>query len=253
MKGLQDEIRLLKDLNSKITTDTEPNMAATKDQNARLSAEQAQELAEARSERDDLKYKVEILEQSLDCLQNLTEEIRFKTIRETLEWAIQRHQVMTHFDKSLRQEGTVDNAVPTGEVSNLDRAGLKRKMETDLYEPNKKMRHSLDIDLSKLFKQSAAEYTRMVNTEVFRVAGRAGFINPVHFNVKKNGIVSLTDIALRNVNVAYKFKPYEEGAAFWRSEKATELSTQLRDILQWACKSTDTLLCSKFYVRLYKF
>jgi hypothetical protein len=252
MKGLQDEIRLLKDLISKITTDTEPNMAATKDQNARLSPEQAQELAEARSERDDLKYKVEILEQSLDCLQNLTEEIRFKTIRETLERAIQRHKVMTHFDKSLRQEGTVDNAVPTGEVSNLDRAGLKRKMEADLYEPNKKMRHSLDIDLSKLSKQSAAEYTRMVNTEVFRVAGRAGLINPVHFNVKKNGIVSLTDIALRNVNVAYKFKTYEEGAAFWRSEKATELSTQLRDILQWACKSTDALLCSKFYVRLYK-
>ncbi|CAJ0550475.1 Ff.00g104050.m01.CDS01 [Fusarium sp. VM40] len=56
----------------------------------------------------------------------------------------------------------------------------------------------------------------MVNTEVFRLAGRAGLINPFHFDIKKDGIVSLTDIALRKVNAA---------------EKAAELSTQLRNIL----------------------
>lgn len=56
----------------------------------------------------------------------------------------------------------------------------------------------------------------MVNTEVFRLAGRAGLINPSHFDVKKDGIVSLTEIALRKVNAA---------------EKAAELSTQLRNIL----------------------
>ncbi|CAJ0550476.1 Ff.00g104060.m01.CDS01 [Fusarium sp. VM40] len=36
----------------------------------------------------------------------------------------------------------------TGETLILDRMTLKRRMETDLYEPNKKMRHSVDIDMS---------------------------------------------------------------------------------------------------------
>jgi hypothetical protein len=56
MKILEDELRLLKELNLKITTDTEAQLATIKDEYVKLSAKQVQELAEARSERDDSKY-----------------------------------------------------------------------------------------------------------------------------------------------------------------------------------------------------
>ncbi|KAH7241732.1 hypothetical protein BKA59DRAFT_556723 [Fusarium tricinctum] len=212
VKILEEELRLAKEKILQMTADTETQLTTIKDGFEKQSAKQAQELAEAKSECDDFKYKVEVLKELLDGLENLTEEINFNTIHRTLQRAIQQHKVLAHFAKSFRE--TVDDAEPTGETST--RMDLKRKMEIDLYEPNKKMRHSIDIDLSQLSRQSAAEYTRMVNTDVFRLAGRAGLISPFHFDVKKDGIVSLTDIALRKVNIA---------------EKAAELSTQLRNIL----------------------
>jgi hypothetical protein len=48
---------------------------------------------------------------------------------------------------------------------------------------------------------------------------------------------------IRNAAMAHYF-------VFARSERGSYCC--VADMLQWACKSTDTLLCSIFYIRLYK-
>ncbi|RGP62880.1 hypothetical protein FLONG3_10102 [Fusarium longipes] len=93
------------------------------------------------------------------------------------------------------------------------------------------MRHSPKIETTHLSQQNAAVYTKLVNNKVFRVAGRAGLINPVHFDVKEGGMISLTDVALRLVNDTNKFKTHEQDTTLWLDEKAVELSRDLREIL----------------------
>ncbi|KAF5667547.1 hypothetical protein FHETE_5605 [Fusarium heterosporum] len=44
-------------------------------------------------------------------------------------------------------------------------------------------------------KKNVIKLPQLVNTDVFRVAGRAGLISPVYVDIKKVGIISLTDIA----------------------------------------------------------
>jgi hypothetical protein len=107
-------------------------------------------------------------------------------------------------------------------------------MESDLYHSDKKIRHSPKIDMTQLSKSNAAEYATIINNEVFRLAGGASLINPFYFDVNEAGIVSFTDIALRHANITHKFRTYRQGGTLWRDDKADELSTELRVILD-AC------------------
>jgi glutamate mutase epsilon subunit len=78
------------------------------------------EHSRTKAELSDERYKVAMLEETLDNLQGLTEEIRFKTIHDTLNKAIKRHKEMCHFDKAneaRREMQTVANAATTRETS----------------------------------------------------------------------------------------------------------------------------------------
>ncbi|KAI1026277.1 hypothetical protein LB504_011351 [Fusarium proliferatum] len=81
-------------------------------------------------------------------------------------------------------------------------ASLKRKMQEELYHPiSKKMKPAsqVTLEIGSFSPEVAGRYMSIVHNEVFRVAGRAGLINPVDFDVGSDGVIGLSKHALKKV------------------------------------------------------
>ncbi|KAM0352853.1 hypothetical protein ACHAPU_001735 [Fusarium lateritium] len=171
------------------------------------STRQSDVIRKLEKERDTYQHKFEMVQETLNTLENVKEKIKFTTIHATPNKAVARHKQLNHFDKVFGDGRQRQSDAPT-----------------DLYEPNKKIRHSPYVNMTDLSKKNAAELTQLVNTR--------GLISPVYFDVKEAGIISLTDIASRHADVTYKYKTYGEVAALWRDEKAPESSRKLQKLLK---------------------
>ncbi|KAF5631448.1 hypothetical protein F52700_6851 [Fusarium sp. NRRL 52700] len=75
------------------------------------------------------------------------------------------------------------------------------------------------------------KYMALLHNEVLHVACKASLGNPMDFDVRSDGIVSLSKTALRKIEVNYKFKTYLEAVAQWRQQKGTELTEELRRLM----------------------
>ncbi|KAF5547323.1 hypothetical protein FMEXI_5232 [Fusarium mexicanum] len=81
-------------------------------------------------------------------------------------------------------------------------ASLKRKMQEELYDPiSKKIKPASEVNLEmgSFTTEVAGRYMSVVHNEVFRMAGRAGLINPADFDVGSDGVVGLSKRALKKV------------------------------------------------------
>ncbi|SCV26676.1 uncharacterized protein FFB14_01181 [Fusarium fujikuroi] len=81
-------------------------------------------------------------------------------------------------------------------------ASLKRKMQEELYNPiSKKMKPAsqVTLEMGSFSPEVAGRYLSVVHNEVFRVAGRAGLINPADFDVGSDGVIGLSKHALKKV------------------------------------------------------
>ncbi|VTT65597.1 unnamed protein product [Fusarium fujikuroi] len=74
-------------------------------------------------------------------------------------------------------------------------ASLKRKVQEEQIKPVSRI--SLEICTSP--PDVAGRYMSVVHNEVFRVAGRAGLINPADFDVGSDGVIGLSKHALKKV------------------------------------------------------
>ncbi|KAL4726012.1 hypothetical protein ACLX1H_006688 [Fusarium chlamydosporum] len=194
------------------------------------------DLSAALKEIDVKNFEIDSLNALMKETDFLREAKNFAAIQRTLRIGIQKQLDARTESSELRDEFSCPNEASSAQEDSsahesLGREALKRKMDVNLYLPNKKMRLSPFYDLGSLSKQHAAQYVKMVNTEILRVAGRSGLLNPLVFDVNKAGIISFTELGLRKVNSIYKFKTYAEVAAYWRKEKGVELSAQLREIM----------------------
>ncbi|KAF5247438.1 hypothetical protein FANTH_6385 [Fusarium anthophilum] len=81
-------------------------------------------------------------------------------------------------------------------------ASLKRKMQEELYDPiSKKIKPASEVNLEmgSFTTEVAARYMSVIHNEGFRMAGRAGLINPADFDVGSDGVVGLSKRALKKV------------------------------------------------------
>ncbi|RBR18015.1 hypothetical protein FVER53590_29623 [Fusarium verticillioides] len=81
-------------------------------------------------------------------------------------------------------------------------ASLKRKMQEELYDPiSKKMKSASEVSLEmgSFSMEVAGRYMSVVHNELFRIAGRAGLINPADLDVGSDGVVGLSKHALEKV------------------------------------------------------
>ncbi|KAG9506072.1 hypothetical protein J7337_003048 [Fusarium musae] len=89
----------------------------------------------------------------------------------------------------------------TSSVLTTPYASLKRKMQEELYDPISKMKSASEVSLEmgSFSTEVAGRYMSVVHNEVFRIAGRAGLINPADFDVGSDGVVGLLKHALEKV------------------------------------------------------
>ncbi|KAH7266808.1 uncharacterized protein BKA55DRAFT_684087 [Fusarium redolens] len=81
-------------------------------------------------------------------------------------------------------------------------SSLKRKMQEELYDPiSKKMKSAskVSLEMGSFSVEVAGRYMSVVHNEVFRIAGRAGLINPADFDVGSDGVIGLSEHALQKV------------------------------------------------------
>lgn len=122
-------------------------------------------------------------------------------------------------------------------LNKMSRSSLKRKVEHDLFHDsgsNKRMRPSTEVDYSSFEDPSLkgiTQYNSITHSEVLRIAGTGGLINPMHFDVTKTGNIALTKLGLERANLFATFKSQPDLIRSWTEKKATEMSNKVRKLM----------------------
>ncbi|QGI92661.1 hypothetical protein CEK26_005730 [Fusarium fujikuroi] len=226
-----------------------------KDENLRLQRSLTQRISENNAleskidevERQNKELKIQLQEREYtiatleDCNDTL-QEGQFGVILDTIKEHMKKRDIAPANSQSAQntldgRNGVVPGRTVQNEVNNgttLSRHILKRKMSMDLYNPvTKKMKSSSEIDLNmdSLSGKDKEKYMVLLHNEVLHVACKANLANPMDFDVRSDGIISLSKTALRKIDVNYKFKTYPEAVAQWRQQKGSELTEDLRRLM----------------------
>ncbi|KAF5714764.1 hypothetical protein FGLOB1_3326 [Fusarium globosum] len=117
--------------------------------------------------------------------------------------SVSHGEVISKLEDKIRVlESLLWDSSETNSVLATPHASLKRKMQEELYNPvSKKMKPAsqVTLEMGSFSPEVAGRYLSVVHNEVFRVAGRAGLINPADFDVGSDGVIGLSKHALKKV------------------------------------------------------
>ncbi|KAF5712863.1 hypothetical protein FMUND_8141 [Fusarium mundagurra] len=117
--------------------------------------------------------------------------------------SVSLEDVVLNLEEKIRQlESQLRERSGSSSVLTTPYASLKRKMQDELYDPvSKRMKPAsqVSLEMGSFTTEVAGRYLSVVHNEVFRMAGRSGFINPADFDVGSDGVVGLSKHALKKV------------------------------------------------------
>ncbi|KAG4276762.1 hypothetical protein FPRO04_01260 [Fusarium proliferatum] len=117
--------------------------------------------------------------------------------------SVSQGEVISRLQDKIRVlESLLWDSSESSSVLTTPHASLKRKMQGELYNPiSKKMKPAsqVTLEMGSFSPEVAGRYLSVVHNEVFRVAGRAGLINPADFDVGSDGVIGLSKHALKKV------------------------------------------------------
>jgi len=119
--------------------------------------------------------------------------------------------------------------------------GIKRQVDADLYEmtpSTKRMKPCPESSKSTLSDTNFAahrEYYSCFHNEILTVAGNAGLINPLHFEVSDAGTIGIAAAGLKEIELYKKKQDIQTiRADGWKERFQTEINDKIRKIMSSA-------------------
>ncbi|OIW28849.1 hypothetical protein CONLIGDRAFT_715304 [Coniochaeta ligniaria NRRL 30616] len=122
------------------------------------------------------------------------------------------------------------------QLSTLAPGALKRAAQEAVYgdeaQPHgKRLKLSQEINLASYVSPATGDFYRHAHNTVLRVAGMGGLINPMHFKVSEQGIVSFTDLGRQRAEMqGQTVVPYED----WKSDMQSNMTKMIRAVISEA-------------------
>ncbi|KLP08158.1 uncharacterized protein Y057_11701 [Fusarium fujikuroi] len=211
-----------------------------KDENLRLQRSLTQRISENNAleskidevERQNKELKIQLQEREYtiatleDCNDTL-QEGQFGVILDTIKEHMKKRDIAPANSQSAQntldgRNGVVPGRTVQNEVNNGTTLSLTKKMKSS---------SEIDLNMDSLSGKDKEKYMVLLHNEVLHVACKANLANPMDFDVRSDGIISLSKTALRKIDVNYKFKTYPEAVAQWRQQKGSELTEDLRRLM----------------------